>query len=444
MPAFPLPPSPSRTEAGAVREPGQTAKDRRRDALATLLWTVAILPAAMGFWLVAGSLAAVPQQQVHTLVAASFLALALATLLQVAVGFRLPMYEGPASAYLAAITVVAAEGHHGPGAITGGLLAAGGFVALLGLLRVDRLMTKVFTPLVANVFLLTVTLAVLPATLERAVSATHGLPGQGAAWAATLVVAAVALAMRRVARLIPYTMLVALLLGTATYLALEGTPHVTVSGGLAAPALTPWGAPRESAGVIVPFLLAGALAAFNTVASGTVVAASHDLEVGDNAPRTALLMHGAAQAGGALLGNVVGTVSRLDSVGIVRLLDHRGRTPLLLMGILLGVLGFVRPVVDLAAALPLNVSAALLGVLLVLVLAQALTAIRAGPRSVLLLVVAPSLIPTALWIGVGTSLAPTVQLVANPMLWGVLLAAVLERLVAPRAQGRRGMMKRGQ
>jgi xanthine/uracil permease len=191
----------------------------------------------------------------------------------------------------------------------------------------------------------------------------------------------------------------------------------------------------------VPFLLAGALAAFNTVASGAVVSSTHDLEVGRSAPRTALLMHGAAQAGGALLGNVVGTVSRLDSVGIVRLLDHRGRTPLLLMGILLGVLGFVRPVVDLAAALPLSVSAALLGVLLVLVLAQALTAISREPRALLMLVVAPSLIPTAVWIGVGTSLAPTVQLVANPMLWGVLLATVLERLVAARAKRRTGVKK---
>jgi hypothetical protein len=244
----------------------------------------------------------------------------------------------------------------------------------------------------------------------------------------------VALAMRRVARLTPYTMLVALVLGTATYLALAGTPHVAVGGGLAGPALLPWGAPRESAGVVVTFLLAGALAAFNTVASGAAVAVAHNLEVRRNARRTAFLMHGAAQAGGALLGNVLGTVSRLDSLGIARLLDHRGRAPLLLMGILLGMLAFVRPVVDLAAALPLSVSAALLGVLLAPILAHAVTGIGREPRTVQILVAVPSLIPTAVWIAVGGSLAPTVQLVANPMLWGVLLAMVLERLVAPRAK----------
>jgi xanthine/uracil permease len=415
--------------AGVLRRAGAWPGD----ALAALLWTAAILPAAMGYWLVGGSLAGVSDHQVHTLVAASFLALGLATLLQVALGFRLPMYEGPASVYLAAVTVVSSQGHQSLSAITGGLLAAGGFVALLGVLRVDRLMARVFTPLVANVFLFTVTLAVLPATLERAVGATHGLPGQGAAWASTLVVVAVTLAMRRQPQLTPYIMLVALVLGTATYLALSGMPHAAVGGGLALPALLPWGGPRASAAVVVPFLLAGALAAFNTVASGAVVAVAYELKVGRNAPRTALMMHGAAQAGGALLGNLVGTVSRLDSVGIVRLLNHRGRAPLLLMGLLIGALAFVRPVVDLAAALPLSVSGAVLGVLLAVLLAQALSGIGREPRSVRALVVAPALIPTAAWIAVGSSLAPTVQLVANPMLWGVLLAAVLERLVSPRA-----------
>jgi xanthine/uracil permease len=406
-----------------------------RDALAALLWAVAIIPAAMGFWLVAGSLAGVPQQHMHTLVAASLLTLACATLLQVGVGFRLPMYEGPASAYLAALAVVSAQGQHDLRAISGGLLAAGVFVALLGILRVDRLMAKIFTPLVANVFLLAITLAVMPATFERAVGATHGLPGHGPAWAATLVVAAVALGMRRVARLTPYIMLVALVLGTATYLALAGTPDVTVRGGVAAPALLPWGAPREVAAVVVPFLLGGALAAFNTVASGAAVALAHELEVRRNGPRTAFLIHGATQVGGALFGNVIGTVSRLDSIGVVRLLDHRGRAPLLLMGILLGVLAFVRPVVDLAAALPLSVSAALLGVLLSLILAHALAGIAEESRAVQLKVVVPAMIPTAVWVAVGSSLPPTAQLLANPMLWGVVFAVVLERLVVSR-QGR--------
>lgn len=315
----------------------------RRDVLAAVLWMVAVVPAAMGFWLVAGSLAGVNHSQTPTVVAASLLGLAIGTLLQVGFGFKLPMYEGPAAAYLAAITVATAEGQHSLGAITGGLMAAGLFVVLLGVLGADRLMAKAFTPLVANVFVLTVTLAVIPATLERAVGATNGLPGSGPAWAATIVVVVVMLATRRFPRLVPYSLLLALVAGTVTYTALAGSPQVGLGGSFAAPSVLPWGAPRASAGVVLPFLLAGALAAFNTVASGKVVSAAHDLNIRPGSQQRSFVMHGAAQAGGAVFGNLVGTVSRVDSVAIARLLDHRGRAPLLVCGTLVGALAFVRP-----------------------------------------------------------------------------------------------------
>lgn len=436
-----VPPQPTRrrsrpVDRGSVRPRSQHPAGWQRDAVAAVLWAVAVVPAAMGFWLVAGSLAGVAHSNVSTLIAASLLGLGIATLLQVAFGFRLPMYEGPAAAYLAAVTVVTAEGHHSLAAITGGLIAAGAFVALLGVLGADRLIAKAFTPLVANVFVLTVTLAVMPPTLARAVDATGGLPGRGPAWAATLVVIAVALALRRIPRLIPYSLLAALVGGTATYVALGGAPAVHVGGGVHVPALLPWGAPRTSVGVVIPFLLAGALAAFNTVASGKVVSIAHDLPVRPGAQRRSFLMHGAAQAGGAMFGNVVGTVSRVDSVGIARLLDHRGCRPPLACGVLVAALAFVRPFVDLAAALPLSVSAALLAMLLSLIMFEAGRGIAREPPPVVVRVVLPAMIPTAFWIAAGSSLAPTVQLIANPMLWGVLLAMVLERIVTQRSRTR--------
>jgi xanthine/uracil permease len=420
---------------------GPRPRALQRDVVAALLWMVAVIPAAMGFWLVAGSVAGVTQAQAPRLVAASLLGLAIGTLLQVAFGFRLPMYEGPSAAYLAAITVVVAEARQGLAAITGGLIAAGLFVALLGMLGADRLMAKAFTPVVANVFVLTVTLAVIPETLQRAVGATGGLPGRPSAWAATIVVVLSALLLRRFPRLVPYSLLVALVAGTATYLALAGTPSIALDGGLVAPSALPWGPPRASAGVVLPFLVAGALAAFNTVASGKVVSAAHSLAIRPGAQRRSFLMHGAAQAGTALFGNLVGTVSRVDSLAIARLLDHRGRAPLLLCGAVVGALAFVSPFVHLVAAVPLSVSAALLAVLLVLILVHAAAALARESRVVMGFVVLPALIPSFAWIAVGSSLAPTAQLLINPMLWGVLLAVVLERIVSPRTRlaGSRGV-----
>ena len=245
--------------------PGRAAS-WRRDLVAAALWAVAVIPAAMGFWLVAGSVVGVRPDQIDTLVMASLLALGIATLLQVAFGFRLPMYEGPAAAYLASITVIGAEGYHSLAAVTGGLLAAGVFVALLGAIGADRLMARAFTPLVGNVFVMTVTLAIAPATVATrdrprasALPGRPGLGGDGSSWSA------VALFLRRWQRLVPFSLLAALVAGTATYFGWRDGRTSTSVAAWSGRGCFPWGAPRDSFGVIGRFLC-WALAAFNTIA----------------------------------------------------------------------------------------------------------------------------------------------------------------------------------
>jgi len=399
--------------------------------VAGLLWTLAVAPSGIGFWLLAGAIAGVPPTQLHELIMASMLALAICTLAQVLVGFRLIMYEGPSAAYLAAIAVVAVRGGDGLRGITGGLIIAGAFVALLGVLRVDRLMLRVFTPLVSNLFVLVVTLAVLPDTLERAIGATHGLPGSAAAWVSSAAVVVATLAARSVTRLAPYALLVGLLAGTAVSLAVAGVPVAHIESGVQAPPVLPWGAPKLDLGVALPFVVAGALAALNTIASGKVVAIHFATSVSHRSTRRAFLVHGATQAGTAVLGNVLGNVSRLDTIGIMRVIGNFRRAPLIVAALLMVTLSLIRPAVDVAAALPLSVSAALVAVILTLVILPAVRALARMSARVLLRVALPSLVPTAVWIAVGNSLPPTAQLIGNPMLWGVLLAVVLERLVSP-------------
>ena len=186
------------------------------------------------------------------------------------------MYEGPSSAYLAAITVITANHHHGLTGVTGGLLGAGVFVCFLAVVRVDRLMMRVFTPLVANVFVLVVTIAVVPATLERMIGSTHGFhDGNVDALVESFVVVVTILLVRSIPRLTPYSLLAGLLAGTAVQFALAGVPDTNLSGGLVAPTILPWGSPDISAGVLITFALAGTLAAFNTIASVEVAATEH-------------------------------------------------------------------------------------------------------------------------------------------------------------------------
>lgn len=66
----------------------------------------------------------------------------------------------------------------------------------------------------------------------------------------------------------------------------------------------------------------------------------------------------------------------------------------------------------------------------------ALQTVVRQPLRTIMLVAVPALVPTALWIAIGSSLPPDWQLVANPLLRGVLLSVVLERIVGRAPQGR--------
>lgn len=399
-------------------------------ARSALLWVVVVVPGAFGFWLVAGDMAGVTAGDQRALAVASMLALGFATLVQVLQGYRMPIFEGPASTYLAAVAVVAVSATPGPAAMTGGLLVAGGFVLILGVLRVDRLLERLFTPVVATVFLLTVSLMVLPATLDRAVGASGG-PALGtvAAWSTFLVVVAVGVGTRAWPRLRPYSLLGALVLGTVCFFVIDGLPSVRLDPGLSLPSLFPWGAPELTAAVVAPFLVAGLLASFNTVASVRVMEASAGAAPAPPAAaRRGLVAHGVAQVGGACVGNVLGNVPRLDSTAIVDMLDDRRRRVLALAAVSTIMLAFWNPFVGLVSALPVAVSAAVLALLLGMLVVTGLRTVATLPARTRWLVVTPAVAPTLLWIAVADSLGETAQLLANPLLWGVVAAIVLERL----------------
>lgn len=406
---------------------------RRGDLIAAGLWVVAVVPQAFGFWLVAGDIAGVAPDRTRTLVLAALLTLAFATLAQVVAGYRMSVYEGPAASYLAALTVVSAGGAAGLGALTGGLIAAGAFVAVLGLLGLDRLLRPLFTPVVATVFVLVLTLAVLPATCSRAVGASGDAPlGTAAGWAGSVAVLAAGLGLQRVPRLRPYALVAALGLGTAVAVGLGGGRELDLSGGLARPEVLPWGAPRFGVGVVAPFLVAGLLAALNTVAS-IEVAAREGIPADPRAGRRGLVVHGAAQAAGAVWGNLLGTVARLDSVAIVAILGNGRRIALGLAAVAIAGLAFVEPFLGLVAALPLSVSAAVLALILGSLAVSALVrSWRFGPR-IRWLVVAPALVPSLVWTPLAPALSSSARLVANPLVWGLLLGIVLERRLAPPA-----------
>jgi xanthine/uracil permease len=342
------------------------------------------------------------------------------------------VYEGPAASYLAALAIVGTGTAAGLPALTGGLIVAGTAIAVLGVLRLDLLLRPLFTPVVATVFVAVVTSAVLPSSVTRAIAAGDGTPfGTAAGWAGAAAVLAAGLGLQRIPSLRPYALAIALGLGALVAVLLGGGRPLDLSGGLALPEVLPWGAPEFGIAVVAPFLIAGLVAAFNTIAAVEIAAAEDIARPDAEAGRRALIVHGAAQTGGALWGNLLGTVARLDSIPIIRILGDARSLALALAAVAIFALAFVEPVLGLVAALPLSVSAAVLTLMLsMLLVSSLLRAWTYGPR-IRWFVVAPSLVPSVVWVPLSPSLSETGRLLANPLVWGVVLGIVLERLVAP-------------
>ena len=117
----------------------------------------------------------------------------------------------------------------------------------------------------------------IPTTIGHAIGRDGGHPiGIAGAWLSALVVVAVALGGQRLPRFRPYSLLASLVLGTLVYFAAVGLPDSSVSSGWGTPGVFPWGAPEFSFSVVIPFLIAGALAACNTIASINAMAVSLD------------------------------------------------------------------------------------------------------------------------------------------------------------------------
>lgn len=400
------------------------------DLVAAAMWVVVVVPSSFGFWLVAGDLAGVPPGDQRTLVLASLLGLGVATLVQVALGYRMPIFEGPASIYLGAIAVLAAAGGANPAQATGGLLVAGALVAVLAACGADRVLRRVFTPAVLVTFLLAVVIAVVPATVERAIGQSAGHPlGVAAAWISSAVVVFVVLGGQRLGRLRPFSLLASLVLGTLVYFLLAGFPAAGLDGSWQLPEAFPWGPPVFSIGVVLPFLTAAVLAAFNTVASVEAMAEAKGEAAPPAAARRGLAAHGLTQALAACFGNVLGNVPRLDSVGVVRMLGNGRPQALGLAAVAVIALAFSGPGVELLSLIPIAVSAALLAVVLATLGAQGLRQLSGLGRRTQWLVVAPSLVPTFAWLIFSDQLSAQVQLVANPFLIGVALAVVLDRAI---------------
>ncbi len=276
-------------------------------------------------------------------------------------GHRYPLLDGPSSALLLTLLVLAPGGM---AAIQGGMIIGGILLVLLGLLRLMRYVEVLFTDNVVGVTLILIAITLLPYLAPLVIGQQPGRPrGDLPTLGVSLVtVAAIALFSQRLPGFFrTLSLLWGILLGTFLMgllgrLAFSVPPEVRW---FALPSSLVPEAPRFVLPAILPFLVAYLAVVINGVGSmysiGEIVGKKN---IGERVTRGM----GWTGAGGIVAGVLgsIGTVSFGISPGVVLITRVGSRFPVTLCGVFLCLLAFLQKFLMLLISIPPSVVGAAL------------------------------------------------------------------------------------
>jgi xanthine/uracil permease len=312
--------------------------------------------------LVVGSALGLDQPGIAALAQRILFFSALATLLQVLWGHRLPIMEGPSGMWWGIFITLAAMA---PGLgkplpllrtdLELGMMVAGVILVVLGRLRLIGKLLRFFTPAVTGSVLVLL-------GLQLSGSFVRGMLGMGAAGqinprAALVSLIVVALVfyitLRGKGFLKSVAVLAGITVGWVVSLAL-GVPGASGWGGVAfmqIPALFAWGRPTFDPGIVFTSVMTGVLVLSNLVASILAMEKAVGKEFTPAVYDRGVMFTGVADImAGA--GSTVGFVPYSAGAGLVTLTGVASRLPFILFAVIMLVLGLFPPVGALLSAIP--------------------------------------------------------------------------------------------
>ena len=389
-----------------------------------------VVSGSLSFIIVAASLLDLRGMGRARFITSVLITLAITTLLQAAIGHRLPLFEGPSTPYLAMLVVLVGMSPATPALraqLASALIIAGLVVSAVSWFAATAL-ARLVTPYVLGSFLSLLGVTLLLRLGPQAVGHSSTWPYQPMAVWALLAVLAASLAVHRFGPqlLRALIFLVAYAVGLSVFLLAGGPMHFSadVAPALIIPAVGPLAPPTPALVFLVTITMLIPLV--NVYASiGAVVAAilpRPSVEV-----RMSALLYGASQVFAGLLGGM-GTVPRSESSGLVAATGSATRRPLAIAAVALIIVAVLGPAVTVLAAFPVAVAT---DVLLVAVVFVEIIALRLygqvpwrAPRAIataaaLVLCLAMTLV-SANWGVAGAFLT-------NPILPGTVLAIGIDQ-----------------
>jgi len=340
--------------------------------LSTLQWFVFALTNVITVPVVLGHAFGLSAAQNGLFIEQTFFICGVINLLQLLIGHRYPIIEGPAGMWWGVVVVLIGVTKESHGSLPGllaslelGLLCAGIVFLLIASLRLTSRVLKLFTPIVTGTFLVLLALQLSKSLVSGMLGVDEGNHTQVVPLIACLTIALTSLSIGLMLRgkgiLKNMAVLITLALGWLIFavLGMVRKPLIGHTSFVAIPKLFPWGIPKFHVGIVLTCMLTAIILMSNLVASIQAFAGV----IGEQAD-TRRFSAGTFISGiGTVLSGLFGTIGNVpltSAASFVSLTRIASKLPFLLASVLLMILGLIPSVGQFAGTLPAPVGYAVL------------------------------------------------------------------------------------
>ncbi|WP_052948070.1 purine/pyrimidine permease [Aneurinibacillus tyrosinisolvens] len=414
---------------------------------AALQWFFITLSSSLVIPLVIGQMYGLSGAQIGQFVQQTFFFIGFVSLLQIWVGHRLPITEGPAGMWwgifviLANLGSVAGQSPKEIGqSLEMGLIITGIMLVILGATGFIEKVQKLFTPLVTGGYLVLLAVSLSSSVMKGMLgvgyfSKESGVHSGVALISIALVFLCFIMIRSRYKYIRSFAILICMLIGWLVYSTLGWTrPPGEVHGFFSLPRLFFWGPPIFHLGTVLTSMLTGLILLTNLIASIAVVSQVTNVKPGNKEFRRGGMVTGVAHIlSGA--GGIVGLVPLSIAAGVIQVSRIASRLPFIIASILLMIFGLLPMVSSALSGLPSPVGYAVMFVSFTQLLGfglQDFSRVKLDERNILIL-------GFGLLAGIGLmfvpaeafrQLPPIVSYIfGNGLVMGVLLIIFLEQVV---------------
>lgn len=395
---------------------------------------------------VAGPLLGLSQNEIADMLQRTFLISGVISILQVKFGHGYPILEAPAGFWIGILTLMAglapAVGKDLPTLRTdmeGGLMIAGIVVILITMAGWIPRVTKLFTPAVNSVLILLMVLQISPSIVKGMLGITA--TNQTADFKVAAVffgVVVINLMLNLFARgfLQSISTLIGILTGwiAAAFLGMTNSPYQTGKGWISLPEIFAWGKPTFDAGVTATCVLASLVLLSMTYTSIKSMAELMEDQVSVKQWNRSFTIHGFTTSLTGVF-SIIAFMPYLSSTGFLAMTGVAARSPFILAGAVMILMGMITPVGMLLATIPMAVGCGALLVIFALILGQGLKELQNTKLTNRECFV----IGISLIVGIGTMFLPeetfqalpgvAAYILPNGLVDGILLALILDNIL---------------